>query len=163
AETRTYDANGNIASMTDRNFFNPVTTTYVYDQARNLEISRTEASNKPTARTITATWHPNYRLPATITEPSGVAGVNLVTTFTYAPVANLTKKNLTAGANVREWNYTVNSRGQVLTIDGPRTDVTDVTTIAYYADNDTCIGCRGQVYTVTNAASQATTFNSYDL
>jgi hypothetical protein len=23
--------------------------------------------------------------------------------------------------------------------------------IAYYADNDSCFGCRGQVYTVTNA------------
>src|SRR5262249_19044805 len=59
-------------------------------------------------------------------------------------------------------NYTVNSRGQVLTVDGPRTDVTDVTTITYYGDSDTCTGCRGQVHTVTNALSQVTSFDSYD-
>ena len=48
---------------------------------------------------------------------------------------NLTRKRLTAGAKVREWNYTYNATGQVLTIDGPRTDATDVTTLAYYPSN----------------------------
>ena len=117
---------------------------------------------QPVARTITTTWHPTYRLPATITEPSGVAGVNLVTTFTHDAAGNVTKKNMTAGAKVRDWNYTYNSRGQVLTIDGPRTDSSDVTTITYYADNDACVGCRGQAYTATNAAGHVTTFNSYN-
>ncbi len=158
-EGATYDANGNVTSRSDRLGH---VTTYVYDATRNLETSRTEASGTSLARTITTTWNPTYRLPATITEPSGVSGVNLVTTFTYDPAGNLTKKNMTAGASVREWNYTYNARGQVLTIDGPRTDATDVTTITYYADNDSCVGCRGQVYTVTNAASQVTTFNAYD-
>jgi YD repeat-containing protein len=155
-----YDANGNLQSWTNRM---SVTTLYSFDATRNLETSRTEANGTSIARTITTTWHSTYRLPATITEPSGVSGVNLVTTFTYDAAGNLTRKNMTAGSNVREWNYTVNSRGQVLTIDGPRTDVTDVTTIAYYGDSDSCVGCRGQVYTVTNAASQVTTFDSYDL
>jgi YD repeat-containing protein len=112
-ESYTYDANGNIASKTDRRFN---VTNYTYDLTRNLETSRTEAYGTAVARTITTTWHSTLRLPATITEPSGVSGVNLVTTFTYDTNGNLTKKNLTAGTNVREWNYTVNSRGQVLTI-----------------------------------------------
>jgi RHS repeat-associated protein len=159
-DAATFDSNGNPLTYNDRNGNQ---TRFVYDSTRNLETSRTEAYGTSFARTITTTWHATYRLPATITEPSGVSGVNLVTTFTYDAAGNLTKKNMTAGSNVREWNYTVNSRGQVLTIDGPRTDLTDVTTIAYYADNDTCVACRGQVYTVTNAASQVTTFNSYDL
>src|SRR5713226_2755804 len=133
-----------------------------YDLTRNLQTSRTEAYGTSLARTIATTWNATYRLPATITEPSGVSGVNLVTTFTYDTAGNLTKKNLTAGSVSREWNYTYNARGQVLTVDGPRTDVTDVTTIAYYSDTDTCVGCRGQVYTVTNAAGHITTFNSYD-
>jgi RHS repeat-associated protein len=158
-ESRTYDANGNPASVTN---MRGVVTAYVYDGTRNLETSRTEASGTSLARTITTTWHSTYRLPATITEPSGVTGVNLVTTFTYDSGGNLTRKNLTAGSKVREWNYTYNARGQVLTIDGPRTDATDVTTIAYYADNDTCVGCRGQVYTATNAVGHVTTFNTYD-
>jgi len=156
-ENWTYDANGNPATYRDRR---QTLTTYTFD-ARNLEVSRTEASGTSLARTIATTWHPTFRLPATITEPSGVAGVNLVTTFTYDPAGNLSRKNLTAGSNVREWNYTYNTRGQVLTIDGPRTDATDVTTITYYGDADSCVGCRGQVQTMTNALGHVTTFNAY--
>jgi RHS repeat-associated protein len=158
SETWTYDTNGNPLTRVDRN----VQTNFVFDSVRNLETSRTEGFGTSLARTIATTWHSTFRLPVTITEPSGVAGVNLVTTFTYDTSGNLTKKNLTAGAKVREWDYTYNARGQLLTVDGPRTDVTDVTTIVYYGDSDTCVGCRGQVYTVTNAASHVTTFNTYN-
>ncbi|MEO7744402.1 MAG: RHS repeat-associated core domain-containing protein [Usitatibacter sp.] len=157
-ESRTFDANGNPASYTNRR---GMVTNYTHDSTRNLETSRTEAYGTALARTITTTWHATYRQPATITEPSGVAGVNLVTEFTHDTAGNVTKKKVTAGASVREWNYTYNTRGQVLTINGPRTDVTDVTTMTYYADNDACVGCRGQVNTVTNAAAQVTTFNTY--
>lgn len=159
SESATFDANGNPLTRRDSK---GATTTYVYDAVRNLETSRTEVSGTSLARTITTTWHPTYRLPATITEPSGVSGVNLVTTFTYDAAGNLTKKNLTAGGSVREWNYTYNAHGQVLTIDGSRTDTADITTITYYADDDACLGCRGQVHTVANAASQVTSFDSYD-
>jgi RHS repeat-associated protein len=158
SENRTYDSNGNPATVTDRR---GMVTTYVYDSTRNLETSRTEAYGTALARTITTTWHATYRLPATITEPSGVAGVSLVTEFTHDVAGNVTKKKMTAGSKVREWNYTYNGRGQVLTADGPRTDVTDVTTFVYYADNDSCAGCRGQVYAVTNAAGHLMTFNAY--
>jgi len=158
-ESRTYDVNGNVASVTDRRGYK---TTYVYDLTRNLETSRTEAYGTTLARTIATTWNPTYRLPATITEPSGVAGVNLVTEFTYDANGNLTQKKETTGTSTREWDYTVNGRGQVLTIDGPRTDVSDVTTFTYYSDNDPCGGCRGQVYTITDPASHVTTFTSYD-
>lgn len=157
-EHRTYDANGNPATKVDRL---GTTTTYVFDGVRNLESSRTEASGRPAARTITTTWHPTFRLPAQVTEPSGVAGVNLVTTFTYDAAGNLLQKAMTAGALGRQWDYTYNAFGQVLTADGPRIDVADVTTIAYYAANDPCTGCRGQVHTVTSAAGLVTTFDAY--
>src|SRR5258706_15422649 len=98
-EYHTYDANGNPLTFTNRRGYQ---TTYVYDAARNLETSRTEASGTSAARTIATTWHATYRLPATITEPSGASGVNLVTTFTYDSTGNLTKKNLTAVANWRQ-------------------------------------------------------------
>ena len=64
-----YDANGNVSSKTD---WNSVTTTYVYDMDRNLELTRTEASGTPQARTITTEWHPQFRLPAKITEPGKI-------------------------------------------------------------------------------------------
>ncbi len=69
----TYDANGFVASRTD---FNGNTTTYIND-ARGLELSRTEAVGTPQERTITTEWHPTFRLPTKITEPGKI------TTFTY--------------------------------------------------------------------------------
>ncbi len=69
----TYDANGFLASKTD---WNGNLTTYVRD-SRGLELSRTEASGTPEARTITTEWHPQFRLPTKISEP------NKITEYTY--------------------------------------------------------------------------------
>ena len=154
-----FDANGNVATYTD---LNRNQTIYAYDLARNLEASRTEAYGTALARTITTQWHPVYRLPTKIVAPSGVAGVNEVTDFVHDPQGNVLQKTISAGGRTRQWNMTYNATGQVLTIDGPRTDVTDVTTYTYYDATDPCTGCRGNVKTTTNAACHVTTFNSYD-
>ena len=60
----------------------------------------------------------------------------------------------------RTWTYTYNSFGQVLTVDGPRTDVPDVTTYAYYSCT-TGAQC-GQIQTVTDAAGHVWTYNTYN-
>lgn len=52
------------------------------------------------------------------------------------------------------------STGQLSSIDGPRTDVNDLTTLAYN-DCTTGYGC-GQLSSVTNALGQVTTYDSYD-
>jgi YD repeat-containing protein len=72
-KARTYDANGFVASRTD---FNDNVTTYIND-ARGLELSRTEAVGTPEERTITTEWHADFRLPIMITEPGKIV------TFTY--------------------------------------------------------------------------------
>ncbi|WP_386066033.1 RHS repeat-associated core domain-containing protein [Tahibacter sp. UC22_41] len=163
AQATTYDANGNVASRTD---FNGNRTNYSYDALRNLETSRTEGLTSAGAttavtRTITTTWHPTFRLPATVTEPDGNGG-SRVTTFTYDTDGNLTGKTVSAGLLSRSWAYTYDSYGRVLTEDGPRTDVSDVTTYTYYANTDTCVACRGQLHTVTNAVGHVTTYDAYD-
>jgi len=150
-----YDANGNVSSRTD---FNGYSTTYVNDLTRNLETSRTEAAGTPRARTISTTWNSTYREPATITEP------NRTTSYTYdSSGSRLTKTvtDTTVMPNVsRTWTYTYDSYGRVLTADGPRTDVSDVTTYTYY----TCTAGNecGQLHTVTNAVGQVTTYNTYN-
>jgi len=151
--SQTLDANGNVVSKTD---FNGVITTYAYDTTRNLETSRTEASGTPRARTITTTWSPSFRLPLTITEP------NRITSYTYDANGNALTRTVTdaATSTSRTWTYTYNSYGQVLTADGPRTDVLDKTTYTYYA----CTSgyqC-GQLNTVTDAAGNVTTYNTYN-
>jgi len=59
----------------------------------------------------------------------------------------------TSGAT-RTWTYTYNSNGLVLTVDGPRTDVSDVTTYTY----DT----QGNVASITNAAGHVTSITAYN-
>ena len=97
-------------------------------------------------------------MPALITEP------NRTTAFSYDANGNLLTKTVTdvAASRTRVWTYTYSGIGQVLTIDGPRTDVTDLTTDAYYANNDADPGKRGNVATITNALSQVTSITSYD-
>ena len=49
----------------------------------------------------------------------------------------------------------------MLTVDGPRTDVSDVTTYTYYSCT-TGAQC-GQVQTLTDAAGHVWTYNTYNL
>jgi RHS repeat-associated protein len=149
----TFDANGNPLTRTD---FNNNQTQYTFDPVRNLETSRTEAFGTPQARTITTDWHPTFRLPSQIDEPGRR------TTFTYDAAGNVLTKTVTdlATSQTRTWTYTYNTRGQVLTADGPRSDVTDVTTYTYH---ECTYGAEcGQVETITNAAGHVTTFSSYN-
>jgi YD repeat-containing protein len=64
--------------------------------------------------------------------------------------------------STRTWTYTYNSLGQVLSADGPRTDVVDKTTYTYYLATDANVGNRGNLATVTNALGQVTTLSNYD-
>lgn len=148
----TYDSNGNIASSTD---FNGRVTTYAYDMARNLETSRTEAYGTPKARTTSTTWHTGFRLPLSVTEPGRV------TSYTYDSNGNRLTKTVTdsVSSQTQIWTWTYNSMGQVLTEDGPRTDVSDTTTYSYYDNTSPYFG---YLATVTNAAGQITQFTTYD-
>ena len=150
----TYDANGNIATRTD---FNGNTSTYSYDLARNLETSRTEALGRPEARTITTAWHPTYRLPTKITEPGRV------TDNTYDPNSgNLLSRSITdvSSGKVRTWTYTYtttadNTLANLLkTVDGPRTDVIDITRYTYYPNGD--------LQSITNALGHTTRITQHD-
>ncbi len=156
---QTYDANGNVATRTD---VNGVLTSYTYDVTRNLETSRTEAVGTPQARTITTSWHPSLRLPLKIAEPKRL------TIFTYDVAGNtLTKSerattDATGAAGLaasvtgvaRTSTFTYNSLGQVLTADGPRTDVMDKTIYSYDAT--------GNLRSITNALGHAATLDNYD-
>lgn len=157
----TYDANGNVATRID---FNGNQTTYTYDLTRNLETSRTEglttAGAKTAAtRTINTTWHPTYRMPLAITEQDAsiATAVTLrTTTLGYDASGNLLSKIIADPvANIsRSWAYTYDSMGHRLTEDGPRTDVTDITTYTY----DT----QGNLATVSNALNQTTSLTNYN-
>ena len=79
---------------------------------------------------------------------------NRATTFTHESGGNVLTRTVTDTAVMphvaRTWSYTYDSFGRVLTEDGPRTNVSDVTTYSYY-DCTTAVRC-GQVKTITDAA-----------
>ncbi len=77
--------------------------------------------------------------------------MKLITPFSLGVFVSL----LALGASAQQTtSYTYNEAGQVLTEDGPRTDVNDVTTHTYNA--------QGLLATTTNALNQVTQFTSYD-
>ncbi|WAK04405.1 DUF6531 domain-containing protein [Methylobacter sp. YRD-M1] len=169
ASALTYDANGNVASKTD---FNGNRTNYSYDLTRNLETSRTEGltaagASTPATRTITTDWHPAFRLPVKLTEPG------LETTYSYDDKGQITLKSLKDlnTLQTRSWQiaYTYAAGSGLLlkkVEDGPRTDVSDVTTYDYYPEDATCsgghFGCRGQLKQVTDALGHVTQISRYN-
>jgi YD repeat-containing protein len=68
---------------------------------------------------------------------------------------------LQSGVANRVTTWTYNQWGQVLTEDGPRTDVSDVTTYAYHSDT-TADHLPGDLASVTNAAGQVTLYTKYN-
>jgi RHS repeat-associated protein len=155
----TYDSGGFPASETD---FKGNVTSYVYDDTRGLETSRTEASGAAVARTVTTEWSSTYRLPILISVYAGdnASGTPVRTTsFNYDSSGNLLTKTITdpATSTSRTWTYTYDSYGRMLTAEDPRENFT---TYTYY----TCTSgyqC-GELDTVTDALGHVTTYNTYN-
>ncbi|MGC1549209.1 MAG: DUF4329 domain-containing protein, partial [Rhodanobacter sp.] len=189
-KTRTYDANGNPLSSTD---FNGNTTATTYNSV-NLLTQQIDAQGQPTQRTTNTTWNTTLRVPLlrTVLNASGTAVTQ--TGWTY----NTTGQTLarceidptqaasytcaatgTVPTGVRRWTYTYCTAvdtvqcplvGLLLSVTGPRTDLTQTTTYSYYLSSSaTSCGtpgaaCHqvGDLYQVTDALGHVTTLVSYD-
>jgi YD repeat-containing protein len=171
------DVNGNPEYEID---FNGNRTNHVYDMARNLETSRTEGLTAEGAfqaesRTITTQWHTTWDLPVKVARPL------LLTTYAYYPNGTLksvredatTDKDGSKGLSpaldtsvaARVVTYTYNTEGQVMSVDGPRTDVSDVTTFDYHPSSDSMTPPRwnkGDLKSIKNALGHVTTFSQFD-
>src|SRR6185436_1448736 len=62
----------------------------------------------------------------------------------------------------RSAKWTYDAKGRVLTVDGYRTDIVDVSKFTYYPDDDADVGRRGQPATAQNAVGHSTNVTSYD-
>ena len=141
-------------------------TNYSYDTRGNM-LTKTEAVGTPEKRTITYTWHPNLSKIATITRESVAnPGQTTVTSFEYDAAGNLLRTTVAGYERTnpvtRTIAFTYNLSGQPLTVDGPRTDVTDVTTFTYYPNDSTQGLNRGQLQKVTSAVGQETLYANYN-
>lgn len=106
----TYDEMGNITQKIQKG----VTTKYIYDLSRNLEILRTEAFGTPQERRIETTWHTDFPKPVEIKESSG-GQILRTTTYTYDHYANISSKTITdpLTSEARTWSYEYNNFGQL--------------------------------------------------
>jgi YD repeat-containing protein len=141
-------------------------TNYSYDTRGNM-LTKTEAVGALQERTFSYTWHPSLRKIATITRESVAnPGQTTVTSFDYDTAGNLLRTTIAGyeGTNpaTRTIAYTYNASGQLVTVDGPRTVVTDVTTFTYYPNDLTQGLNRGQLQKVTNAIGQETFYANYN-
>ncbi|MCP4308972.1 MAG: type IV secretion protein Rhs, partial [bacterium] len=104
----------------------------------------------PQARTITTVWHPDYRLPTQIEKPS------TITQFSYDDQGWLHTRSEqdTATGSARTWRYTYTAAGLLNTVDGPRTDVGDITDYDYDA--------QGNLIRTTDALGHITRIAAHD-
>ncbi len=158
------------------------TTHYVYDNPSNPYdkvgdiLSKTEAYGLPEQRTTSYTYthrtdDPFLLTQSTETKTSVVnPQQNKVTTLTYDNYGNIASRqeagyvliNGTATSKTYTTNYQYNTLGQLTQIDGPRTDVSDITTLEYYANTSDQGNNRGQLQAIVNALSQSIQFSNYD-
>lgn len=126
----------------EKNFLD-VNTTYQWDNARRLPVSTTEATGTLESRTIEIAWHPQWRLPATITEPGRV------TSFTYDSVGNALAQTVTdtATGTARTTSWTYHPSGLVATETAPNGSV-----ISYGYDS------LGNLITATNSLGQTDSY-----
>ena len=121
AASRVQSPLGLITAETD---FLGTTTSYAWDTARRLPTAVTEAAGKPEERTTVTSWHPQWHLPVTVSEPGRT------TSYTYDSAGNpLTQTITDAGAGMgsgiaRTTTWTYHPNGLVATEKAPNGAVT---------------------------------------
>jgi RHS repeat-associated protein len=181
-QAMTYDSNGYLHSAQD---WAGNQTQFTYD-AHGLLLSRVEAVSKPEQRRTDIQWNAALRVPVsrTISDTSGTAvattawaynasgqplaqcdidpavsaAASYVCSATGAPPTGVRRQTFTYCDSVGAGCPLV---GLLLSSTGPRTDVTQTTSYAYYLD-DTSTHRHGDLKTVTDALGHVTTLASYD-
>ena len=159
---QTWDANGNMLTRTDAE---GRTMAYTYN-ATNQKLSKTEASGTPQARTTQYEYvNADIDLVTKTISPSIYANATKEVVNTYDAKQNITAVTIngfdaTGNTVSRATSFKYDSFGKVTEINGPRTDVNDITTMGYY-NCSTGAEC-GQLRRVTNALGHVSTYDSYD-
>jgi RHS repeat-associated protein len=169
-ESFTYDTTNRLLSATSPDG----TTAYTYHSSGNLA-SITEAAGTALARTTTFeyTHSSDPSLVTVVSRPSIKTGATAQTSSTWnatgTPETVLTRTDTgyTAPSDTvttsRVTTTTFDTHHRVISIDGPRTEVADITTRAYYPDDDADLNRRGRLWRTTSPEGLITTFDDYDI
>jgi len=171
-----------LTQVTSIDGANQYTTQYTYDNPANWWeqvgeiLTMTEALNWPEQRTTSYTYSHRTNDPFLLTQSTeSVKSVvnsqqNKVITTTYDNQSNILTRqesgyvfiNGVATPKTYTTQYQYNTLGQLTQINGPRNDVSDITTIEHYANTSAQGNNRGQLKAIVNALSQRTEFSNYD-
>lgn len=161
---------------------NQYTTQYTYDNPPNSWeqigeiLQRKEAIGWPEERTTSYTYTHRTDDPFLLTQSTETiksvvdTQQNKITTFTYDTYGNILSRqeagyvfiNGVPTSKTYTTQYQYNSLGQLTQINGPRTDVSDITTLEYYTNSPSQGNNRGQLSAIVNALNQRTEFSQYD-
>lgn len=186
----TYDAKGFLKTTQD---WNGATTSYVFD-AKGLLQQKTDGVGTATQRTTNFTWNTAFRVPLTRTVNDATGQPVARTGWVYNGSgqvlascdidASVATSYICAAAGavpagVRRWTYIYCDAvdgtqcprvGLLLSVTGPRTDLTSTAHYSYYLSTDES-GCgtaggachrAGDLYQITDAAGHVTTYVAYD-
>ncbi|MEJ7746429.1 MAG: RHS repeat-associated core domain-containing protein [Luteimonas sp.] len=189
AKIYAYDNNLNIIQVEDGNS----KICRAYEQTRNLEATSIEGASATFdcatmaggsfQKKTTTLWHPSFRLPLQrdVRDSTGVAKGRVTWTYNARgqalsqtqtdPVTSTTRATTTSYCE--ETDITAGTcplLGLVTSVNGPRTDVTDLTTYTYYPSDDaacatsptTCPHRKGDLWKVTNSLGHVTETLQYD-
>ena len=179
----TYDANGRLDTVIEPS---GLLLDYDFDGAgRLLEKVEASPSTSQIHRTTQIEWHSSFAVPVERLELDENDALVTKQTWTYNNRGQVLTSSqvdpLTSASRTTTYSYceaadvaaTPSScpiLGQLKSINGPRTDVTDSVTLTYRG-SDNLSGCatggachrKGDLYQITNAAGLVTTYNRYDL
>ena len=159
------------ANLTTAIDFNNRQHTFDHDD-RGRRTRHTESVGTPQQRTTETDWHAVFSVPVEERIKNAAGTVVQRTVYTHDALGNVlsvTVSDPVAGTS-RTLTATRDTEGRLLTIDGPRTDVADITTYTYFDAEDpacasaptTCTYRRGDLKSVTNARGHVTHFVRYD-
>ena len=143
---------------------NGIVTEFGYDAFH--KVSETKASGTPEERTTTYEYLSDFSSLVTIESTSSVFDGDFKRVITEYGDDNLPDSTTISGFTPsgdpveRTFSFEYNAFGQRTKIDGPRTDVADITQFEYY--ECTFGGECGQLRSMTNALGHTTTFDEYD-
>ncbi|HID69048.1 MAG TPA: RHS repeat protein, partial [Desulfobacterales bacterium] len=144
-----------------------IITRYTYDNRGN-RTEKTEAEGTPEERITTWIYEADSSRIATAVKKSVVdPAQDSITAYTYdsnGNISTLMKTGRVSGGSTESvtTTYTYDTMGRIETIDGPRTDVVDVTTFTYYANEPGQGLNRGMLQQITNSLSHETLFAGYN-
>jgi len=171
-----------LTQVTSIDGSNQYTTQYTYDNPTNWweqvgEITQmTEALGWPEQRITSYTYTHRIDDPFLLTQSTETiksvvdTQQKKVTTLTYDTAGNILSRqeagyvliNGTPTQRTFTTSYQYNALGQLTQIYGPRTDVSDITTLEYYANSPGEGNNRAQLKAIINALNQRTEFSEYD-